>query len=424
MEKMAVRSVCLLIVWTLLLCLPAVAASGPEVKKPSPDEILKMLSQGNERHVGGGYQRPHATPERIKLAAKESQSKHALATILSCSDSRVPVELVFDSGIMDLFVIRVAGNVANTDEIGTIEYGLAHVLTPLLVIMGHSQCGAVTAVTEHALGKGHALERNIPPLVAPIGPAVKRAIGRQPALKDVELVNAAIEENVWQAAEDLFIKSAATRNLVKSGKVKVVGAIYDMHDGKVSWLDEKKVQAILTKAEADPKRATNPMYEESKEQKDGAKPEAKHESKPEAKAPAKAEAKAEPRVDFRAEAKAALADDLKSLQQRMGEMNDKLAGQVEKAVKAMDDRQAGLQKETASSLKDIDARMAGKVDSLSSSLRSWVMILGIGGLVLFVVVLVLALQRTKKLSGMHEELRQKTIAAIKRIQGSGPKGGV
>lgn len=96
--------------------------------------------------------------------------------MITCSDSRVPVELVFDAGVMDIFVVRVAGNVCDTDEVGSIEYGLAHVNTPVLVVLGHTQCGAVTAVTHAVQGKGHALELNIPPLVDNIEPAVKRAM--------------------------------------------------------------------------------------------------------------------------------------------------------------------------------------------------------------------------------------------------------
>ena len=86
--------------------------------------------------------------ERLIQAGKESQGDHAYATVITCSDSRVPVERVFDAGVMDIFVIRVAGNVCDVDEVGSIEYGLAHVHTPVLVVLGHTQCGAVTAVTK------------------------------------------------------------------------------------------------------------------------------------------------------------------------------------------------------------------------------------------------------------------------------------
>ncbi|MFH2125789.1 MAG: carbonic anhydrase, partial [Pseudomonadota bacterium] len=219
--------------------------------KPSPDQALEMLKQGNSRFVAGKSTRPHQDAARLAQAGKESQGDHAYATIISCSDSRVPLEILFDAGVMDLFVIRVAGNVVQTDEAGSIEYGLAHVNTPLLVVLGHTQCGAVIAVTDAVQGHGHALERNIPPLVAPIVPAVKRAMKNHPQLKGATVVPAAIEENVWQGVEDLFFRSPAVLNMAKAGKVKVVGAIYDVGNGRIKWLPQDKVGQILKKVEAD-----------------------------------------------------------------------------------------------------------------------------------------------------------------------------
>ncbi len=147
-----------------------------EKHKPNPDVVLKILAAGNDRFVAGKAIHPHAGAGRLALAGSCDQKDYAYATVISCSDSRVPVELIFDAGIMDLFVIRVAGNVCNTDEIGSIEYGLAHVRTPVLVVLGHTQCGAVTEVTHTLQGKGHVLERNVAPLLKPIITAVKRAM--------------------------------------------------------------------------------------------------------------------------------------------------------------------------------------------------------------------------------------------------------
>lgn len=136
------------------------AESGPAPAKPVPSEVIKVLQKGNARFVAGKPKGPNRDKERVALAATSDQGDFALATVLSCSDSRVPVEVLFDAGIMDLFVVRVAGNVADTDEVGTIEYGLAHVRTPVLVVLGHSGCGAVKAVNSAAHGEGHALEKN------------------------------------------------------------------------------------------------------------------------------------------------------------------------------------------------------------------------------------------------------------------------
>ena len=226
---------------------------GATATKPTPSEVLKVLQEGNARFVEGKVIHPNSGLDRRALANKESQAKYAFATIVSCSDSRVPPELIFDTGIMDLFVIRIAGNICNTDEAGSIEYGLFHVNTPLLVIMGHSQCGAVTAVIQETTGHGHKLESNIPPLVAPIIPPVKKVIAANPGLEGTKLIDLCIEKNVWQAFNDLFTKSPETRELVKSGKVKALGAIYDLETGKVNWLPEEKVIQILDKVSKEAK---------------------------------------------------------------------------------------------------------------------------------------------------------------------------
>jgi carbonic anhydrase len=236
--------------------------TGPPVStptmspKPNAAEILQALKAGNERFVSGNLSRRNVDTGRIALAGKESQEKHAYATVISCSDSRVPVELIFDAGIMELFVVRVAGNVCDTDEAGSIEYGLAHVHTPVLVVLGHTQCGAVTEVVHAVRGTGHPLERNIPPLVDNILPAVHRAIERHPNAHGDAVVPFAIEENVWQAIEDLFMRSPAVRALAASGNVQVVGAVYDLATGKVDWLDPDKTAEILQRVEASPIRET------------------------------------------------------------------------------------------------------------------------------------------------------------------------
>lgn len=157
-----------------------------------------MLVDGNTNFVKGELTHPHLSPARMIEAGQVNQGDHAYATVITCSDSRVPVESIFDAGIMDVFVIRVAGNVCDTDEIGSIEYGLAHVNTPVLVVLGHTQCGAVTAVTNAVEGHGHALERNIPPLVDNIIPAVKKAKKDHADKLGLDVVPYAIEENVWQ----------------------------------------------------------------------------------------------------------------------------------------------------------------------------------------------------------------------------------
>ncbi|OGV55728.1 MAG: carbonic anhydrase [Lentisphaerae bacterium GWF2_44_16] len=232
------------------------------VEKPNAEKTLEILKAGNKRFAEEASIHPDADKKRLHLAATENQGKYAYATVLACSDSRVPVELIFDAGIMDIFVIRVPGNVCNTDEIGSIEYGICHVKTPVLVILGHTRCGAITAVAESLKGHGHPLERNIPPLILPIVPAVKSIIGAHPDFNVEKLVPLCVEANIWQGMEDLFMKSPAVRELAKSGKVKVFGAVYELETGKVKWLPESKTLDILKKVEADPKKETQPLTED------------------------------------------------------------------------------------------------------------------------------------------------------------------
>ncbi|MDD3813537.1 MAG: carbonic anhydrase [Desulfocapsaceae bacterium] len=243
-----------------LLAFTAVQSqANSAVQKPAPAEVVKMLQEGNSRFVANKSIHPHSDTPRLIQAGKEDQGKYAYATVITCSDSRVPVERVFDAGVMDIFVVRVAGNVVDVDEAGSIEYGLLHVNTPVLVVLGHTQCGAVTAVTNEVEGHGHALERNIPPLVDNIIPAVKKAMAAHPDKHGKDVIPYAIEENVWQGIDELFMRSPAVREMVKSGKAEVVGAIYDVATGKIEWLPEAKVTEILNEVEKNPARAMEPM---------------------------------------------------------------------------------------------------------------------------------------------------------------------
>ncbi|MFC1834511.1 carbonic anhydrase [Thermodesulfobacteriota bacterium] len=219
----------------------ALTPSTVKVKKPSPDRVIEMLREGNARFVAGKSLHPHQDAKRLRQAATEDQGNHAFATIISCSDSRVPVEFIFDVGIMDVFVIRVAGNVCDVNEIGSIEYGGAHVLTPLILVLGHTQCGAVRTVALGAQGK--------------IQPAVLKAMEAHPDKQGDAIIPHAIVENVWESIEDLFLNSAFIRNGVTAGKVKVVVAIYDVGSRKIEWLPESKVKEILPKASASPRLA-------------------------------------------------------------------------------------------------------------------------------------------------------------------------
>jgi carbonic anhydrase len=196
----------------------------------TPDQALAALKDGNGRFAAGTPQRPHQDLARLKDTAK---GQAPFVTILSCSDSREPVELIFDQGFGDLFVIRVAGNVADTDEIGTAEYGVDHLSTPVLLVLGHTRCGAVTAVVNH--DHVHGL---IPQLVDNIAPAADKARAANPGLAGGDLVEAAVRANVRQSIEDILSRSPSIRDKAMSGAVRIVGAVYDIETGRVEWLKD------------------------------------------------------------------------------------------------------------------------------------------------------------------------------------------
>jgi carbonic anhydrase len=203
--------------------------AAEEAATVSPGEALMQIKIGNARYASGKPKFPHVTGDRRKETAEGGQ--HPVATIISCSDSRVPPEYLFDQGIGDIFVVRVAGNVCNTDEIGSAEYGVGHLKTPVLVVLGHTKCGAVTAVATGAEVHG-----SIPKLVDHIGLAVEAARKKNPGKDGKDLVPAATRENVWQSIRDLITRSAEVRELIEKGQLRVEGAIYDITSGEIEWL--------------------------------------------------------------------------------------------------------------------------------------------------------------------------------------------
>ena len=229
----------LILVVAAALAAPALATNA--VPGTSADEALRLLKEGNVRYGDGKPQHPRQ--DRARRALTAAQGQHPLAAVLTCADSRVPPEIIFDQGIGDLFVVRVAGNIADTDEVGSIEYAVDHLGTPLVVVLGHTQCGAVGAVLDDAK-----LPPNLAALVAPIKPAVDKAREANPdAAKDV-LLKAAITGNVWQAVEDMLRLSPLIRERVKDGRAQVVGALYDLDSGQVQWLGPHPDQEKLVGA--------------------------------------------------------------------------------------------------------------------------------------------------------------------------------
>jgi carbonic anhydrase len=234
-----IKKIVLLLSFLLCLAAPGTpSAAAGAASGISADDALRILKEGNARYTSGHPQHLHQGPERRALTS--AQGQHPLATVLTCSDSRVPAEIIFDQGIGDLFMVRVAGNVAATDEIGSLEYAVDHLAVPLVVVMGHTQCGAVAAVLD-----GAKLPPNIAALVEPIKPAVDKALQDHPGAARDALLKAAITDNVWQAIADMLEQSPIIREKVKAGRTKVVGALYDLDSGQVKWLGTLPGQAKL-----------------------------------------------------------------------------------------------------------------------------------------------------------------------------------
>jgi carbonic anhydrase len=211
-------------------------ASDAVAPTVTPDQALKNLKDGNARYLAGKSQHPRQDARR--RAETVSGGQHPFAIILSCADSREPVEILFDQGIGDLFVVRVAGNVADVDELGTMEYGADHLGAPLIVVLGHAKCGAVTAVV-----KGEHVSGNIPALVDNIIPAATKSKAKN--LTGDALIADAVKANVMQSIEDTFINSDVLRERVAGGKLKILGAVYDLEKGTVEWMGEHPDQGKL-----------------------------------------------------------------------------------------------------------------------------------------------------------------------------------
>lgn len=189
------------------------------------DSALAELKAGNAHHARHQYSHPHENAARQR---ELTAGQHPHAEILSCADSRVPPEIIFDQGLGDLFVVRVAGNVATDTEIGSLEYGAEHLHIPLLVVLGHESCGAVTAAVQGGPPEGH-----IAALVDLIKPAVEKSRG----LPGDPVANA-VRTNVDMVVKQLRSSNPILSELVAHGKLRIVGAVYSLDTGKVNWLPE------------------------------------------------------------------------------------------------------------------------------------------------------------------------------------------
>jgi carbonic anhydrase len=194
---------------------------------------LARLIEGNRRFAGPA---PAAAPRshRADLAAGQDP----FAIVLGCSDSRVPAELVFDQGFGDLFVIRVAGNIVAPSQVGSVEFAAARFGTRLVLVLGHTQCGAITAALEELEGRASEESRNLRSIVDRVRPAVEGALAAAGPAPDREaLVHAAVRANVRTAVDHLRHGSPLLEQLVREDGLLVVGAEYSLETGVVDVFD-------------------------------------------------------------------------------------------------------------------------------------------------------------------------------------------
>jgi len=252
-----VRFISSFVVFSLLAANQLIrAADSTDRQRPmtSPTEAISRLKDGNGRFIAGNVQHPHETsderayiakysyenPDAISLgmtseqAAKRrgelTKSQHPFAIILSCSDSRVPPEIVFDEGLGDLFIVRVAGNVLNDEGLGSIEYGVDVLGARLIVVLGHQSCGAVDAAMKTVAAKGKA-----PGHIQSLVTAIKPVVDAMPK-GDLDTM---IKANVKHVVDALRSSTPILKAKVDSNDVQVVGGYYTLDTGAVTFLEGK-----------------------------------------------------------------------------------------------------------------------------------------------------------------------------------------
>jgi carbonic anhydrase len=199
----------------------SVPPSQASVEELTPEQALQKLLQGNRRFVRQKRAYPHQSQSRLQEVAT---AQHPFATLLTCADSRVPAEIIFDQGIGDLFDVRMAGNIVTPEAIGSLEYGAAILGTPILMVLGHERCGAVTAAVQ-----GEALPGQISTFVKAIAPALAKVKD-----KSGDAVENAVVANVQYQVEKLKQSSPLLAQRLEAGQLKIVGGRYDLDTGEIT----------------------------------------------------------------------------------------------------------------------------------------------------------------------------------------------
>lgn len=193
----------------------------------TPDDVIKGFKEGNKRFMNNDL----TTRDHSAQVRKTTSGQFPKAVILSCIDSRVPVEDVFDKGIGDIFVARVAGNFSNEDILGSMEYSCKVAGSKVVMVMGHEHCGAVkAAVQDVKLG-------NITPMLAKIRPAIGQVnYDGEKSYKNKEYMHLVCESNVKNTINEIRKNSPILKEMEDKGEIKIVGGIYDLDDGKVTFI--------------------------------------------------------------------------------------------------------------------------------------------------------------------------------------------
>lgn len=248
--KTLISTIVFLLSVTLFSFHAILAAEHHSVSGMAPSDAVKVLQEGNARYVAGTPQHPHSNIERAKETAEHGQ--HPFVTILACSDSRVPLAVIFDQGIGDIFSVQAAGNVSGSAQLGSVEYGVAHAGTRLVVVLGHTKCGAITAA---CTGGGH--EGNIEYLIQKINPAVKHT-QLDTGKTGNEIIEPTCRNNVFLQIENLKANSEILSNAVEKGELVIVGAIYDIETGKVEFLETPSKLIKVNSVEKELSRSPRP----------------------------------------------------------------------------------------------------------------------------------------------------------------------
>lgn len=195
----------------------------------SPDAAIQLLKDGNQRFLSKSTLN-RSFDKQIELT---SSGQYPFAAVVSCIDSRIPTEIVFDQGIGDIFNARIAGNFVNQDILGSLEFACKLAGSKLIVIMGHTSCGAVKGACDHAeLGNLTAMLDNISPALN----EVKTAEGVDRSSKNIDFVNEVAVQNVHLTIAKLKMDSPVLNEMIENDEIKVVGAMYDVTSGKVSFI--------------------------------------------------------------------------------------------------------------------------------------------------------------------------------------------